>query len=92
MLRDIFSEVGDIHVMYVKRLKGPYCVASAYMDRMIQNDPTIVPIDEDIYHLGVEDYAGKCACGGAFTFEAPPRCPKCKSDNYEVMDGYMHYD
>ena len=29
----------------------------------------------------VEEFAGKCDCGGKYTFDAPPRCPKCGSTN-----------
>jgi len=31
----------------------------------------------------VEDLAGQCECGGNFTFDAKPRCPKCGSLDYE---------
>ena len=31
-----------------------------------------------------EEYAGKCECGGNYTMDAPPRCPNCRSTNFEV--------
>ena len=30
-----------------------------------------------------EEYAGKCECGGNYTLDAPPRCPNCRSTNFE---------
>jgi Zn finger protein HypA/HybF involved in hydrogenase expression len=41
----------------------------------------------------IEKKAGKCRCGGKFTFDAKPRCPKCRSTRYEVdEDSIMMYD
>jgi len=34
----------------------------------------------------VEKKAGKCRCGGKYTFEAKPRCPKCRSTRLEIDD------
>ncbi len=31
-----------------------------------------------------EKIAGKCECGGKFKINAPPRCPKCSSSEYEL--------
>lgn len=30
---------------------------------------------------------GRCRCGGEFSHDAPPRCPKCHSTNYEEIPG-----
>lgn len=27
---------------------------------------------------------GICRCGGTFRLDAPPRCPKCRSNEYDV--------
>jgi hypothetical protein len=32
----------------------------------------------------VESIAGPCPCGGAFTLDAPARCPDCSSDQFVV--------
>ena len=45
------------------------------------------PITEDDYHRGVEEFAGRCCCGARFTFDAPPRCPKCRSTRLGEGDG-----
>lgn len=37
----------------------------------------------DLTKSQVEDLAGQCECGGNFTFDANPRCPKCGSLDYE---------
>lgn len=36
-------------------------------------------ISEEKYHSEVEKIAGKCKCAGQFKFNAPPKCPNCKS-------------
>ena len=50
------------------------------------------PITEEEYHQGINEFAGKCKCGGQFTLQAEPRCPKCRSTNLEEgEDGPMVY-
>jgi predicted Zn-ribbon and HTH transcriptional regulator len=41
-----------------------------------------------------EPYPPTCGCGGTFTSDAPPRCPKCRSTSFEQdPDGMsMIYD
>jgi predicted Zn-ribbon and HTH transcriptional regulator len=34
----------------------------------------------------------KCACGGKFTKDAPPRCPECKSTDIEEGGATIFYD
>lgn len=74
-----FVALGDLHRRYVKGLSGPYCLATAEDDERVQEEPGIKPISTEEYHRQVEGMAGKCVCGGRFTFAAPPRCPKCRS-------------
>jgi len=40
----------------------------------------------------VEKRAGKCHCGGHFRYNAPSRCPKCKSKNIEEYGSPMCAD
>lgn len=35
---------------------------------------------------------GRCSCGGAISNDAPPRCPKCRSTEYEIVGNYLNYD
>jgi hypothetical protein len=42
------------------------------------------PITQEEYRRRVEAHAGACPCGGRFTFDAPLRCPACRSA--EVAD------
>lgn len=74
-----FASLGDLHRRYVKGLSVPYCLATAEDDARLRNDPGIEPISAEEYHRQVERLVGACACGGRFTFAAPPRCPKCHS-------------
>lgn len=74
-----FVELGEIHLKYLKGLNVPYCVATGSQDKFIQENYPGDPIDEDEYHRLVEEFAGKCECGGKYTFDAPPGCPNCGS-------------
>jgi hypothetical protein len=82
-----FDELGELHLHYVKGLPSPYCMASADHDRFVQEHLPLEPITEDDYHRGVEEFAGRCCCGARFTFDAPPRCPKCRSTRLGEGDG-----
>ena len=79
-------ELGDVHLGFVKGLPGPYAVARAAMDRRIQREYKGQPLTRDEYHAGAEATLGACACGGRFTYDAPARCPECRSteDQWDV--------
>jgi len=87
-----FDDIPELHARYIKGLPGPYSVVSAEHDRRIQQDPTIRPISEEEYRKGVEEFAGLCSCKGRFRFDAPPRCPKCRSTDVERGQTTMYYD
>ncbi len=74
-----FEEIGEAHLRYVKGLPGPYTITSRENDKNIQDNYPGNPMSEDEYHAAVEDLAGACKCGGHYKFDAPTRCPKCKS-------------
>ncbi|MGZ4904489.1 MAG: hypothetical protein ACXV5I_06715 [Halobacteriota archaeon] len=78
-----FDELGEAHLRYTKGLPEPYCVASGCFDRKIQERYPGTPLSEEEYHNVVEQIAGGCSCGGSFTFDAPPRCPRCRSRELE---------
>ena len=79
-----FEKLGEIHYRYLKGLSGPYSVATSSSDRLIQQNFTGTPLSEEEYQASVENIVGKCKCGGQFEFNAPLRCPKCKSTNLNV--------
>jgi hypothetical protein len=72
-------ELGDIHLSFVKGLPGPYAVTRSDMDRQIQRDYPGEPIDRATYHAMAEATLEPCPCGGRFSYDAPPRCPKCRA-------------
>ena len=41
-------------------------------------------LDKNRYNRLVEEFAGKCKCGGNYTFHFLLRCPKCRSTNLEL--------
>ena len=53
-------------------------------EKLIRDDET-EKIKSEEYLGEVERIAGKCKCGGNPKFDAPPRCPKCRSKNIEQV-------
>lgn len=87
-----FDDLGELHLRYLKGLPGPYCVASSGHDEHVRKDLPVEPISEDEYHIGINAMAGKCRCGGKYTLDAPPRCPKCRSTRVEEGEAILMYD
>lgn len=87
-----FDDIPELHERYIKGLGGPYCVASMEQDKQIQDDDSIEPISEDSFHEEMEKFAGKCKCGGQFTYDAKPRCPKCLSTSITLEAPTTYYD
>lgn len=87
-----FRDLGELHVRYVKGLSIPYCTASAESDRQIQEHAPVEPISQEEYYRRIETIAGKCECGGQYTFEAPVRCPQCRSTRIEEGEPTIYYD
>lgn len=80
------QELGDIHLGFVKGLPGPYAVARSRMDRQIKDTYEGEPLTRDEYHAAAEATLEACACGGRFRYDAPARCPGCRS-THEQWDG-----
>jgi hypothetical protein len=79
-----FGEIGTPHLRYIKGLPGPYCIATAEQDKYIRENFPGETLSEEEYNDIVEKIAGKCECGGQFKFDAPSRCPKCNSTEYDL--------
>jgi hypothetical protein len=73
------EDIGDIHLGFVKGLPGPYAVARSAMDRRIKLEYPGEPLTRDEYHAAVEATLEPCGCGGRFRYDAPARCPECRS-------------
>ena len=73
------DDLGDIHLRFVKGLAGPYSVARSEMDRRIQREYPGERLTRSEYHAAAEDALDPCACGGRFRYDAPARCPGCRS-------------
>ena len=88
-----FDKIGEPHLRYIKGLGTPYCIASSQHDEYIQKNYPGEPLSEKEYHKAVEKIGGKCKCGGLFRFNAPPRCPKCRSTKFVAdMCSHVEYD
>ena len=90
------QDLGDIHLGFVKGLPGPYAIARSAMDRQIQAEFPGPVLTRRQYHRAAEATLEPCQCGGAFRYDAPPRCPSCRSmsDQWDVdpTGVRMHYD
>ena len=90
------EELGDIHLRFVKGLPGPYAVSRMAMDRRIQREYPGEPLTRDEYHAAAEATVDACGCGGRFRYDAPARCPGCRStsDQWErdPKAPHMFYD
>ena len=87
-----FRQLGEIHLRYLKGLPNGYCSASAEHDRIVRETYLGEPLSEDNYHEAVESIAGHCRCRGKYTFDASPRCPKCRSLDLEEGEATLMYD
>jgi hypothetical protein len=87
-----FDRLGELHLRYLKGLAGPDCIASSEHDKYIREHADMEPISKVEYHKGVETIAGRCQCRGRYTFDAPPRCPKCRSTEFEEGKITVMYD
>ena len=76
-----FDSLGDTHKKYVKGLSVPYSTFSSKEDENIRKNYPGEPITAEEYHKKIENLAGTCKCGGQYKFDAPSRCPNCKSAN-----------
>lgn len=79
-----FEELGEAHLKYLKGLPGPYAMATAAHDKEVQSTYEGEPLSRKAYESYVEELASLCTCGGHYRFEAAPRCPQCRSSQFEV--------
>ena len=82
-----FASLGELHGRYLKGLSGPYSIATRARDEHLRAGTPGPPISEEEYHAAVEAFLGKHRCGGRFRFDAPPRCPKCRSIDIKYDEG-----
>ncbi len=87
-----FEKLGDLHKRYLKGLSGPYCVASADHDQAVRESYEGEPIGQEEYHTAIEKKFRTCKCGGRYRFDAPPRCPTCRSPDITKGEVTLYYD
>jgi len=74
-----FDEIPELHQRYLNGIQE-------------QKNVGITPISENQYHSKIEILAGNCKCGGKFSFDALPRCPKCRSEDIREGETTELYD
>ena len=89
-----FDKLGDAHLRYLKGLEGPYSETTRSFDQSVQKHYPDPPLTEEEYRAIVEEIAGDHSCGGHFCFDAPTRCPKCRSTDirYDPTVPPVNYD
>lgn len=90
-------DLGDIHLRFVKGLAPrPYAIARSEMDWRIQAEYAGEPIGRVEYRALAEGTLEACSCGGRFRYDAPARCPSCRSTSEQWKPNPnapgMHYD
>ena len=73
-------DLGDIHFGFVKGLGRP--VRRRPHRRWTGGSRTSSagePLSRDEYHAAAEATLAPCSCGGRFRYDAPARCPNCRS-------------
>ena len=95
--RDVaHRDLGDIHLAFVKGLPGPYAVSRMAIDNQIKATFTGTPLDREAYHAAAEATLEPCECGGSFRYDAPARCPTCRSTaeewEHDQRTSVMLYD
>lgn len=87
-----FDELGETHLRYLKWAPGPYCIASMEHDRWVHENAQVEPLSPEEYEKNVEAFASSCDCGGNYSLNAQPRCPKCLSTKIEEGEVEVLYD
>ena len=87
-----FDKLGEIHDRYLKGLPGPYAIVTQKHDEFVKDNYKGEPLSEEEYERLVELKVGNCRCGGKYTFNAKPRCPKCRSLKLEEGHITIMYD
>jgi hypothetical protein len=87
-----FDEIGEPHLQYLKGSDIPYTIEAEEQLEYARKKYKGKSLSEDEYYKAVENIAGKCKCGGNFTLNAQPRCPKCNSLEIEESESLIDYD
>ncbi|MDX9863159.1 MAG: hypothetical protein RBS99_19800 [Rhodospirillales bacterium] len=74
-----FDLIWDIHDRYWMGVKSRRSGTLPGQDKPVSEQVDGALVSEEEYHQAVEKIAGMCKCGGRHGFDAPPRCPKCRS-------------
>jgi len=86
------DDLGELHPRYLKGLPASYSFSRMEHDEQVRKDASAEPISKDDYYHGIEAVAGNRRCGGKYTLDAPPRCPKCHSTRIEGGEILLFYD
>jgi len=86
------EQLGELHIRYLKGCAGFSALPPIECDASDLSDFEGEPISEEDYRAAVEERAGTCGCGGRFRFDAPPRCPECRSTDIAEGEVMMYLD
>ena len=90
------QDLGEIHLGYIKGLGIPYAMTRAEVDRRIQREYPGPVLAREEYQAAAEATLESCECGGRFRYDAPARCPTCRSRpeqwDQDASRGMVFYD
>lgn len=87
-----FDEIGELRSWHLKGQGGVHSAASGLAAADARENCPGEPLADEEYYAAVENTAGGCGCGGKFKFDAPPRCPKCRSTDIRKGEVLALYD
>jgi len=87
-----FEALGEARLKYIKGLYTESSSFSKCEDNHIQDNKPGKSISEAEYYSEIENFAGKCYCGGKYKNYARARCPKCLSQDYVQNSIDLYYD
>ena len=73
------DDVHEPHLRYLKGLPESGRELTEGYDKAEVDACHGAPLSLEGFLASVEAVAGECGCGGAYSLEAPPRCPECHS-------------
>lgn len=77
------TELEEIYSIYFEEINSSIFIPSSHPYIFSKDDYPFGPIDYFPYYHKVEDFLGKCSCGGNFRLNAQNRCPNCRSTIYK---------